>query len=70
MSEWEAPGEFRRPEDGLPAGTLVVERYEYETARGNKGVQWLAQIVDKDGDLALLHACKTRREALEVCGRA
>jgi hypothetical protein len=63
-------GAFRRPEDGLPVGTLVIERYAYTNPNGKSGVQWLAQIVDKDGDLALMKACRTRREALEVAGRA
>lgn len=50
----------------LPVGSLVVERYVYTTRNGNDGVQWLAQIVDKEGDLALVQTCRTRREALEV----
>lgn len=48
----------------LPIGSLVIERYVYENSNGNPGVQWLAQIVDKDGDLALVSACRTRRGAL------
>lgn len=63
-------GEYRRAEDGLPVGTLVVERYEWENPAAihgaKKGVQWLAQIVDKDGDLALMKTCRTRKEAIEV----
>jgi hypothetical protein len=62
--------EFRRPEDGLPVGTLVIERYVYTNPNGKTGVQWLAQIVDKDGDLALMKACRTRREALGVASHA
>lgn len=55
----------------LPAGSLVVERYVYTNRRGNdNGVQWLAEVVDKDGNLLLMQACKTRREALEVVSRA
>lgn len=50
----------------LPIGSLVVERYIYTNRNGNDGVQWLAEIVDKDGDLALFRACRTRREALEL----
>lgn len=61
-----SPTSARRPEHGLPVGTLVIERYVYTNRNGNPGVQWLAQIVDEDGDLALMQACRTRREALEV----
>jgi hypothetical protein len=54
----------------LPAGSLVVERYTYESNRtGNPGVQWLAEVVDKDGNLRLMMACRTRRGALEVLRR-
>jgi hypothetical protein len=61
--------EYRKAEQGLPVGTLVIERYVYER-NGKSGVQWLAQIVDQDGDLALIKACKTRREALEAASHA
>ena len=53
----------------LPAGSLVVEKYHYATAKQTTGVQWLAQTVDKDGNLLLLRACRTRKEALEVLAR-
>lgn len=54
----------------LPPGSLVIERYIYTTRSDTTGVQWLAQVVDKDGLLLLIQACKTRREALEVAGRS
>lgn len=50
----------------LLAGSLVVEKYIYGTRSGGEGVQWLAQGVDKDGNLLLHRACRTRKEALEV----
>lgn len=50
----------------LIAGSLVVERYEYGTRSGGVGIQWLAEVVGKDGDLLLMRACKTRKEALQV----
>jgi hypothetical protein len=50
----------------LLAGSAVVERYEYGTRSGGVGVQWLAEVVSKDGDLLLMRACKTRKEALET----
>lgn len=50
----------------LMAGSLVVERYEYGTRSGGVGVQWLAEVVSKDGDLLLMRPCKTRKEALET----
>jgi len=54
----------------LPPGSLVVEKYRYTNRRGNDtGVQWLAQSVDKDGNLLLHRACRTRKEALEVVSR-
>lgn len=53
----------------LPAGSLVVEKYQYATARQTTGVQWLAQSVDKDGNLLLHKVCRTRKEALEVLSR-
>jgi hypothetical protein len=56
-------GSFHRVE-GLPVGTLVIERYVYTNPNGNDGVQWLLQIVDEDSDLALIQTCRTRREAL------
>ncbi len=51
---------------GLPRGSIVIERYVYSSANDKQGVQWLAQIVDEDGDLRLLEACATRHEALAV----
>jgi hypothetical protein len=50
----------------LMVGSLVVERYEYGTRSGGVGVQWLAEVVSKNGDLLLMRACKTRKEALET----
>jgi len=58
------------PRCELPVGSLVVERYVYESPGGKPGVQWLAQIVDKDERLALVQACRTRREALEILAGA
>lgn len=52
----------------LPPGTFVIERYVYETRNGTEGVQWLAQVVSKEGLLLLMETCRTRREALEVIG--
>lgn len=62
--------EYKRiPE--LLIGSLVVERYVPVNRRGKDArVQWLAQVVDKDGDLALIGVYKTRREALKACQRA
>lgn len=53
----------------LPAGSLVVEKYHYATAKQTTGVQWLAQTVDAEGNLLLHRACRTRKEALEVLSR-
>jgi hypothetical protein len=53
----------------LPAGSLVVEKYHYETERRTTGVQWLAQSVDAEGNLLLHRACRTRKEALEALSR-
>jgi hypothetical protein len=50
----------------LMTGSLVVERYEYGTRSGGVGVQWLAEVVSKDGNLLCMRACKTRKEALET----
>lgn len=54
----------------LPAGSLVVERYVYTNPSGSTGVQWLAQSVDKDGNLLLHEACRTRKQALGVLADA
>lgn len=50
----------------LAAGSVVIERYHWEKANGRRGVQWLAQVVDRDGNLTLYKVCKTRVEALMV----
>lgn len=49
----------------LEAGSFVVERYVPDTG----GVQWLAEVVGEDGNLWLMMACRTRREALNVIDR-
>jgi len=46
-------------------GSYVIERYEHKNP---DGVQWLVERVTEDGNLELLRACKTRREAAEYIG--
>lgn len=48
----------------LAPGSVVIERYHWEKPSGKRGVQWLAQVVDRDGNLTLYKVCKTRVEAL------
>jgi hypothetical protein len=66
MKERESPFDLALP---LGEGSIVIERYVYEQNSKN-GVQWLVYKLDKQGDLRHLRACKTRKEALKVAGRA
>jgi hypothetical protein len=45
-------------------GSLVIERYRYESPRGRPGIQWVVHMV-KGGELAQLTVKDTRREAAE-----
>lgn len=50
----------------LAPGSVVIERYHWENAAtGKRGVQWLSQVVSRDGSLTLYKVCKTRAEALD-----
>jgi len=50
----------------LAAGSVVIERYHWENAAtGKRGIQWLSQVVNRDGNLTLYKVCRTRSEALE-----
>ena len=62
-----AASEWRNTD--LPPGSLVIERYVYTSPRGKTGVQWLAQVVDKDGLLLLIGSYRTRRQAIATIGR-
>lgn len=62
MSEHSEATESERVDVDLSVGSFVVERYAPDTG----GVQWLAEVVGDDGNLWLMRACRTRREALKV----
>ena len=58
--------ESARHEVDLSAGSFVVERYVYERPSGGRGVQWIAQVTGNDGELWVMGAFDTRREALDA----